>query len=278
MKLLRSKKRIAVVVAFIVVVLVVSSLAYLKYDFDSKQTSFVSLVRNSPEAMQAFQNLSLTTPANAIVMSWWDYGRSIHDFGGRQAVVSNPSRDITWSFDAGQNAIASLEYQVFGSWDSTEKIHDVANALVLPENQSLSLMQKYGASYVMVFHKGDLDVRTGNTGLNDLPKFYAIAKIAGQDWSQYVTPPTTCSTTSSCAYTLTSKAGNVTLLRLLFDDRYPPQHFTKVYDNPVAKIYRINYPTAGGYASYVPFPSASVSSEPLQSQVVGYLWAPKRTV
>ncbi len=202
MKLLRSKKKIALIVAPIVAVLVVSSLVYLKYDFDSKQSSFVNLVRNSSEAMQAFQNLSRVTPANAVVVSWWDYGRSVHDIGGRQAVVSNPSRDITWSFDAGQNAVSSVEYQMFGSWDSSEKIHDVANALVLPENQSLPLMQKYGANYVMVFHKGDLDVGIGsNSGLNDLPKFYAIAKIAGQDWNQYVTPPTRCYSTSPCNYT-----------------------------------------------------------------------------
>ncbi len=59
---------------------------------------------------------------------------------------------------------------------------------------------------------------------------------------------------------LTSKAGNVTLLRLLLDDKYPPQHFTKVYDNPVAKIYRINYGT-----SYAPLlASLSVSRVPLQ--------------
>ena len=103
---------------------------------------------------------------------------------------------------------------------------------------------------MLVFHNNDLDVRLGvNSGLDDLPKFYAIAKIAGQDWNQHVTPPMPCSSTSPCTYTLTSRAGNVALLRLLFDDRYPPQHFTKVYDNPVAKIYRMNYPSD----SYVPY-------------------------
>src|SRR5207249_9247239 len=80
----------------------------------------------------------------------------------------------------------------------------------------------------MVFHNGDLDVRLGvNSGLDDLPKFYAIAKIAGQDWNQHVTPPMPCSSTSPCTYTLTSRAGNVALLRLLFDDRYPPQHLRR---------------------------------------------------
>ena len=254
MRLLRSKKQIALIVALVIVVLVVSSLVYLKYDFDSKQNAFVNLVRNSPEAMQAFQNLSRITPANTVVMSWWDYGSFIHDFGGRQPVVSNPSRDITWSTVSGQDVKSSIEYQMFGSWDSSEKIHDVANALTLPENQSLPLMQKYGANYVMVFHKGDLDVQVGgNSGLNDLVKFYAIAKIAGQDWNQYVTPPSRCVSGSSCNYTLTSKAGNATLIRLLFDNKYPPQHFTKVYDNPTAKIYRINYPGT----SYVSLPESA---------------------
>ena len=33
------------------------------------------------------------------------------------------------------------------------------------------------------------------------------------------------------------------MMRLLFDERFPPQHFTKLYENGVAKIYRIEYTT-----------------------------------
>ncbi len=40
---------------------------------------------------------------------------------------------------------------------------------------------------------------------------------------------------------LSWRGGEATLLRLIFDDTWQPLHFTKLYDNDKAKIYRINY-------------------------------------
>ena len=33
-------------------------------------------------------------------------------------------------------------------------------------------------------------------------------------------------------------------MRLAYDEDYHPRHFTKIYKNEVAKIYRIDYPTS----------------------------------
>jgi len=222
-------------VALLVVVLVLSVLVSLKLDFDNRDKVFQSVIRDSEDAMQAFQKLSEVTSADAVIFSWWDYGRAIQDYGGRKAVVAYPSRDISQSIGASQNPVYAVEMALFGIYDSSEKIHDVARAFVLPEGESLAIMRKYAATHVMVFQGED-----GRGAFDDLQKFYWIARIAGYNASDYVRINMTSPTPS---YELTSKAEQVTMMRLLFDERFPPQHFTKLYENGVAKIYRIEYTT-----------------------------------
>lgn len=45
-------------------------------------------------------------------------------------------------------------------------------------------------------------------------------------------------------FKFTPKADQATMLRLAYDEDYHPQHFTKIYENAVAKIYRIDYPAS----------------------------------
>jgi asparagine N-glycosylation enzyme membrane subunit Stt3 len=227
----RSRKVLLVVL--LAVILVLSIFVSLKLDFSNRDRLFQSLVRDSRDGMEAFQKLSEVTPADAVIFSWWDYGRAIQDYGGRKAVVAYPSRDIFQSIGASQNPVYAVEMAFFGTYDSSEKIHDVARALVLPENESLAIMRKYAATHVMVFEGQD-----GRGAFDDLQKFQWIARIAGYNASDYVRINMTSPTPR---YELTSKAQQVTMIRLLFDERYPPQHFTKLYENSVAKIYRIEY-------------------------------------
>lgn len=67
------------------------------------------------------------------------------------------------------------------------------------------------------------------------------------------------SASPATAYELTPKAEQVTMLRLLFDGIFHPQHFTKIYDNKVAKIYRIEYPTPQSTGSPEPFSETSTA-------------------
>jgi len=230
------QSRKVLLVALLAVILLLSIFVSLKLDFDNRDRLFQSVIRDSRDAMEAFQKLSEITPADAIIFSWWDYGRAIHDYGGRKAVLAYSSRDISQSIAASQNPVYAVEMTLFGTYDSSEKIHDVARAFVLPEGESLLIMRKYAATHVMVFHDGD-----GHGAFDDLQKFYWIARIAGYNASDYVRINMTSPTRS---YELTSKAEQVTMMRLLFDERFPPQHFTKLYENGVAKIYRIEYMTS----------------------------------
>lgn len=219
--------------ALLVAILVLSVFVSLKLDFDNRDRLFQNLTRDSPEAVQAFQKLSEVTPSDAVIFSWWDYGRAVQDFAGRRAVVAYPSRDIFQSVGASNNPIYALEMQLFGTYESSEKIRDVARAFLLPEDGSLQIMKRYGVTHVMVFNgEGELGA------FSDLEKFYWIAKIAGYNASEYVrVNPASPRPT----YELTSKAEQVTMLRLLFDERFHPQRFVKLYENSVAKIYRVEY-------------------------------------
>jgi len=116
----------------------------------------------------------------------------------------------------------NLETQIFGTWGSSEKIHDMATMFMIPEDQSLQMMRRYGVSHVLVFTP------------DDLQKFYWIAQIAGQNGTEYLTM-------KDNTYQPTDLGTQTTLLRLLFDDTVRPVHFTKVYDNGKGKIYRVNY-------------------------------------
>jgi asparagine N-glycosylation enzyme membrane subunit Stt3 len=231
-KVQRSRK--FAVVALLSLILVLSALVSMKLDIDNRDLFFQNTIRDSPNGMQAFQKLAEVTPSDAIILSWWDYGRAIQEFGNRRSVVSYPSRDILASVAESQNPLNAAEMQLFGTYESSEKIHDVAKAFLLPEDQALAIMRKYGATHVMVFTGED-----EQGAFNDIQKFYWIARIAGYNGSDYVR---TNSASPAFTYELTSKADQVTMLRLLFDDRFHPQHFAKLYENEVVKIYRIVYP------------------------------------
>jgi len=71
---------------------------------------------------------------------------------------------------------------------------------------------------------------------DELQKFTWIAEIAGYNATRYLTYNREKDT-----YELTMRSSEVTLLRLLFDNTLHPQHFTKLYENDRAKIYRVDY-------------------------------------
>jgi hypothetical protein len=97
---------------------------------------------------------------------------------------------------------------------------------MLPEDQALTLMRKYNVAYALVFTP------------DELQKFTWIAEIAGyKNSTEFLTY-----NKDSNTYEPTARGAQTTLLRLIFDQTLHPQHFTKLYDNGKAKIYRVDYP------------------------------------
>lgn len=182
-------------------------------DYFSRQTGMT----------ETFEQLEQLTPPDSIVLCWWDYGQAVREWSNREAIESYPSKDIWNSVAKSQDPWHTLGAHLFGTWGSSKKIHDIAAMFMLPETQSLVAMDDYDVSYVLVFEP------------DELQKFGWIAEIAGCNASDYLIE-------EENEYRPTERGAQTTLLRLMFDDEFPPDFFTKIFDNGKGKIYRVDYP------------------------------------
>jgi hypothetical protein len=218
---LRRHKWLFVLIA--IVALFAVSLAVFCMDFEEREDAVLEYFAQQEGMPETFAQLTTLTPADAVILCWWDYGRAVRNWSHRAVIEAYPSRDIWHTVGASRDFWHNLEAQVFGRWGSSERIHDLATIFMLPEEQALPLMREYNVSYAVVFTP------------DELQKFNWIAQIAGFNASDYVVQ-------QDGAYQPTARGAEVTLLRLLFDDTLPPQHFTQIHDNGRGKIYRVDYP------------------------------------
>lgn len=220
------RKKWLLTAVIVTVVLVASSLflATLKFDYDRENDAAMQYFSRQPGMSDAFAALERLTPSDAVVLCWWDYGRSVREWSHREVIEAYPSREIAQTVGSTRSFLGNLAAQLFGKWGSHERIQDIARAFMFNEEQSLSVLNKYHAGYVLVFVPDELE------------KFYWIAQIAGYNSTGYLTHDE-----ATGVYEPTARGEEVTLLRLIFDDTSQPRHFTKLYDNDKAKIYRIDY-------------------------------------
>ena len=212
------------IVSLMIIILVpLILLVTLRIDYGGREDAVLTYFSQEPGMHEAFAQVETLTPNDSIVLCWWDYGRAVRQWSHREVIEAYPSRDISQSMASSRDLISNLESQIFGTWGSSEKIHDLARIFMLSEDQSLQIMRTYNVSYVLVFVP------------DELQKFGWIARIAGYNGSVYLTA-------SGSDYQPTAAGSQVTLLRLVFDDTLHPTHFTKLYDNGKGKIYRIDYP------------------------------------
>jgi len=211
----------------VIIILLVTSLSLisLKFGYERENDAVLEYFSRQPGMTDAFDTLEVLTPPGAVVLCWWDYGRAVREWSHREVIEAYPSKDIWYTVGSSRTFLGNLRAQLFGTWGSSKKIHDLANIFMLPEEQSLPIMKNYNVTYALVFTP------------DELQKFSWIAEIAGYNATQYLTY-----NKESDAYEPTMRSGEVTLLRLLFDSTLHPQHFTKLYDNSRAKIYRVDYP------------------------------------
>jgi hypothetical protein len=218
----RHKKWILIALAIIGLVLL-SFFVTLRLDFGQRENEVLRYFSQEADMPDVFTELEQLTLNDSIILCWWDYGRAVEQWSHRKVIEAYPSRDIWNSMASSRNPLVALETQIFGTWGSSEKIHDLARIFMLPEPQSLQLLQAYSVSYAVVFTP------------DDLQKFTWIASIAGYDGTLYLTA-------NGSDYKPTTIGSQVTMLRLLFDETLHPTYFTKLFDNGRGKIYRINYP------------------------------------
>jgi len=219
------KKWFFAIIVIIVLLVTSLSLISLKFDYQRENDAVLEYFSKQPGMTDAFATLENLTSPGSVVLCWWDYGRAVREWSHRDVIEAYPSKDIWYTMGSTRTFLGNLKAQLFGTWGSSEKIHDLAKIFMLSEEQSLPIMRKYDVTYALVFTP------------DDLQKFPWIAEIAGYNATQYLTY-----NEESDTYETTMHSAEVTLLRLLFDSTLHPQHFTKLYDNGRAKIYRVDYP------------------------------------
>jgi hypothetical protein len=223
-KFWRKKWLLAAVIVTIILVATSLFLVTLKVDYDTENGAKMLYFTNQPGMPDAFAAISRLTPSDAVIFCWWDYGQAVNEWSHRDVIEAYPSREIADSMGNTRSVLGNLGAQLFGTWGSNERIHDLAMAFMLDEEQSLQILRKYNATYALVFVPDEVE------------KFYWISKIASYNATDYLVWNEKTQT-----YEPTTRGAEVTLLRLVYDDTWQPRHFTKVFDNEKAKIYQIEY-------------------------------------
>ena len=217
------RRRWFILTIVMVLVVLLSLFVVLRMDFGQREDAVLRYFSQEKGMPETFAELEQLTPNDSKILCWWDYGRAVRQWSDREVIEAYPSRDIWNTIGSSRDPLNALETQLFGTWGSSEKIHDLARIFMLPEDQSLQIMQVYKVSYALVFTP------------DELQKFNWIASIAGYNGADYLS-------VNGSTYKPTTLGSQVALLRLLFDETLHPTHFTKLYDNGKGKIYRINYP------------------------------------
>lgn len=168
-----SKLFVAIISIIILASLIL--LLALRLDFGKREDAVLVYFSQQEGMPEAFAQLENLTSPGSVVLCWWDYGRAVREWSHREVIEAYPSRDIRYTIGSSRDPIHNLEAQLFGTWGSSEKIHDLARIFILTEEQSLSIMENYDVSYVLVFTP------------DDLQKFPWIAKIAGYNATDYLT-------------------------------------------------------------------------------------------
>jgi hypothetical protein len=206
---------IAVLVALVL-------LAALRIDFGGREDAVLKYFSQEQGMRETFDKLENLTLPGSVILCWWDYGRAVREWSHREVIEAYPSRDIWYSMGSSRDPLHSLEAQIFGTWGSSEKIHDLARIFLHTEEQALQTMSGYNATYALVFVP------------DELQKFSWIAQIAGLNGTDYLT-------VNGTTYEPTGLGSQTTLLRLAFDEALHPTRFTKLFDNGRGKIFRVNY-------------------------------------
>ena len=154
--------------------------------------------------------INSSTPENATILSWWDYGHMIKAVGERNVIARNPSHEIL-------NSVADLSS--IKEFDSNQKIVDVATAFTTDnQTETAQIMAKYNATYIMI-------------GQGDLVKSIWMFKAVGLNYTDYV-----ANQGSTLSFT---NLGEKTMIARLLDNRNTGP-FTLLYQDQQMKIYKIN--------------------------------------
>lgn len=155
--------------------------------------------------------LKANTTEDSIIVSWWDYGYWIEAMAERTTMAD-------------------------GATQTEKQIANIGNIMMSPQNESIILLERYGADYILVFHTFNPNNPQEEWGVGDEGKWTWMVEIGKLDINEYrnmtlqFAPPT-------------QKFYDSTLARLMYmlpDFNY----FQPVYvsEHGYVLIYEIIYP------------------------------------
>ena len=158
---------------------------------------------------QALEWMRVNLPQDAVVCSWWDYGYWIETMANRTTLAD-------------------------GSTQTTYQIAQIGRAMMLPPNESLKILRKYGVDYMVVFVTYNPENINIQWPFGDNVKWQWMVKIGGLDLEDYVN------------YTVGQYKDaylESTLVKLMY--QVPPfDVFEPVYvsEHGFVLVYKVNYP------------------------------------
>lgn len=104
-----------------------------------------------PDSMRpGMQWLKENTPADAVIMSWWDYGHAIRAYAEREPVVDAPSREALTTTVSKHLGKDPGEIECDGCIPHGE-LQEIARLLLTEDDsEAVSIMEKYGATYLYI--------------------------------------------------------------------------------------------------------------------------------
>ena len=155
--------------------------------------------------------IKANTTKGSIICSWWDYGYWIETMANRTTLAD-------------------------GSTMNRTQIIKIADMMMLPKNESLPLMQKYGVDYVVVFVTFNPNTKE-EWPFGDNAKWPQMALIAGMNVTSYYSY-----NSSAKQYQYTQKFANTTIYGLM-SGRADQAHYKLVYPSKLGwvLVYKVEY-------------------------------------
>jgi len=158
--------------------------------------------------LQALAWMRDNLPNDAVVVSWWDYGYWIEAMANKTTLADGATRN--------QHQIAQI-----------------ARIMMSNQSRSLPILEKYGATHIVVFQTFDPRNPSRKLGIGEYGKWIWMAKIGGFNETDYYDPKTG---------DYTQKFRDSTLYRLL-NMNADPVNFKLAYSskNNFVLVYEVKY-------------------------------------
>ncbi|MCW4049709.1 MAG: glycosyltransferase family 39 protein [Candidatus Bathyarchaeota archaeon] len=159
---------------------------------------------------ETFEWMKQNVTDDEVICSWWDYGYWIEAMAGKTTMAD-------------------------GATQTTRQISNIGNIMMRPQNESIKILERYGADYIVVFHTFNPNTFQ-DWGFGDEGKWPWMVQIGGMNLTDYQRYGE-----YSVEQTDVFRASTLYNLMYLQPD---PQYFSLAFSssNRYVLVYKIHYP------------------------------------